>query len=333
MKRKNILLSPTFAILLLFIFSCNRSPQFNFENVKIEKKFDALFDIVKTNSINSDKVNWQQLKYDVYSQAQNYQCQEDTYPLVRYVLRSLKDNHSFFLKCSITDIPNVMNRGKPPIYPTGTQLSKDLFYLEIPGFLGDSLQTIEYVKKAWEVIESFAIDQPMNWIIDLSENSGGNMWPMYASVGPILGNGTHGYFRDNKHKTFPWIYKSGNTFEGDSQTFQITGMTPPIIESKKVVILISDYTGSSGEAIATAFHARENTIFVGSKTSGLVTGNQVFILPDSTLIALASSQYMDGNKKIIEGPIIPDIPFSLAEIKKTEPTGYIKLFENWFLNE
>ena len=42
------------------------------------------------------------------------------------------------------------------------------------------------------------MDHPYNigWIVDLRGNGGGNMWPMLAGIGPILGEGIAGYFID-----------------------------------------------------------------------------------------------------------------------------------------
>ncbi len=34
-----------------------------------------------------------------------------------------------------------------------------------------------------------------NWIIDLRGNTGGNMYPMYLGLSPILGEGIGGYFQ------------------------------------------------------------------------------------------------------------------------------------------
>ena len=42
------------------------------------------------------------------------------------------------------------------------------------------------------------------WIVDLRGNTGGNMWPMLAGFGPVLGEGTAGFFIDPDGVGVPW---------------------------------------------------------------------------------------------------------------------------------
>jgi C-terminal processing protease CtpA/Prc len=43
------------------------------------------------------------------------------------------------------------------------------------------------------------------WIVDLRGNTGGNMWPMLAGVGPILGEGLAGHFIEPNGVEEPWF--------------------------------------------------------------------------------------------------------------------------------
>ena len=38
----------------------------------------------------------------------------------------------------------------------------------------------------------------IGWIVDLRGNSGGNMWPMLAGVGPVLGEGVAGVLQPGR---------------------------------------------------------------------------------------------------------------------------------------
>ncbi len=47
------------------------------------------------------------------------------------------------------------------------------------------------------------------WIVDLRDNPGGNMWPMVAGLGPILGEGVLGFFVDPDSVVDTWTYADG----------------------------------------------------------------------------------------------------------------------------
>ncbi len=71
----------------------------------------------------------------------------------------------------------------------------------------------------------------LGWIVDLRWNSGGNMWPMIAGIGPLLGNGTYGYFIDENESS--WGYQNGasvingNPVVAISSPYKLLNPTPP----------------------------------------------------------------------------------------------------------
>jgi C-terminal processing protease CtpA/Prc len=74
--------------------------------------------------------------------------------------------------------------------------------------------------------------------------------------------------------------------------------------------LVSNQTGSSGEAVVVSFIGNANSILVGTATWGLTTGNGSFSLKDGSQIFLASTVYADRNGRLYHGSIEPDIPVS-----------------------
>ena len=50
----------------------------------------------------------------------------------------------------------------------------------------------------------------VGWIVDLRGNTGGNMWPMVAGVGPVLGNGVAGFFVPPVGASTPWSFPEGS---------------------------------------------------------------------------------------------------------------------------
>jgi C-terminal processing protease CtpA/Prc len=54
----------------------------------------------------------------------------------------------------------------------------------------------------------------VGWIVDLRGNSGGNMWPMVAGIGPILGEGIIGHFVNSRDLWVAWEYRLGAAING-----------------------------------------------------------------------------------------------------------------------
>src|SRR5262249_27262645 len=74
---------------------------------------------------------------------------------------------------------------------------------------------------------------PQGWVVDLRGNIGGDMWPMLAGIGPILGEGGVGAFvgKGDKRK---WVYRDGRALEGEkvemraTAPYQLKQADPPV---------------------------------------------------------------------------------------------------------
>ncbi|WP_444935861.1 S41 family peptidase [Microbulbifer sp. JMSA004] len=62
------------------------------------------------------------------------------------------------------------------------------------------------------------------------------------------------------------------------------------LSKARVIVLISDDTGSAPEMLAQTFLDRENTILIGSETAGLMSTNYTFEFTNGTTIALPIGQ-------------------------------------------
>src|SRR4030095_3210592 len=55
------------------------------------------------------------------------------------------------------------------------------------------------------------------WIVDVRGNGGGNMWPLFAAVGPVVGSGLLGYFVPPAGQDHSWAYSDGRaTIDGST---------------------------------------------------------------------------------------------------------------------
>ncbi len=132
------------------------------------------------------------------------------------------------------------------------------------------------------------------------------MWPMLAGVGPILGEGTCGYFVAPSEKT-SIQYRRGQAFGEQpeeyakvNQPYELTYPQPP------VAVLTSQLTSSSGEFVALAFRQRPQTRSFGEPTSGIPTGNEPKELSDGAWILLTTCLGADRTGQTYASSLIPD---------------------------
>jgi carboxyl-terminal processing protease len=150
------------------------------------------------------------------------------------------------------------------------------------------------------------------------------MWPMIAGFGPLLGES------DNLGQSFTTSGHSVVTYrDGVASEVEDTGSKaayPRVVDgspyemkdSPAVAVLIDNWTGSSGEAVAIALRGRPRTRFFGEHTQGVSTVNEVFKLSDGASMWLTigvdadrtGKQYLNGSDpdEMVTGPDQPVSP-------------------------
>ncbi|WTT98070.1 S41 family peptidase [Streptomyces sp. NBC_00076] len=143
------------------------------------------------------------------------------------------------------------------------------------------------------------------WVVDLRRNGGGNMWPMLAVVGPILGDGEVGMFVDADGKKSVWTIEDGGPrYAGSSAGWG--GGEPVGNADAPVAVLTGGMTASAGEAVVVAFRGRPDTRFFGERTAGVPTGNEAHRLSDGAILNLTEVKDADRSGRTYEAPIPPD---------------------------
>ena len=292
------------ALALGFLVVCIRSA--NPPNEATTYLASAL-DIVKENSINWYRIDWDVLEIEAYDRAREAQTPADTYETIRFVLRKLGDHHSFFMTPDQVARHHRATVGDNPT-PRGELLKGKLGLVILPGFVSmDPEQLSKYAANVQHIISEIDAKNPCGWVVDLRENTGGNMWPMLAGVGPILGEGHAGAFVDPEGEVMWWSYVDGKALLDDTVMVEVDGPAYELQESSPpVAVLTSDYTASSGEAIVVAFRGRSNTRSFGSGTAGVSTANHGYELSDGAMILLTVSAFADRTGQTYGGVITPD---------------------------
>ena len=193
--------------------------------------------------------------------------------------------------------------------PVGRHLAPGIGYLELPAMIGTEEQVRDYAATAQQVIRQLDQAGTHGWVVDLRRNTGGNMWPMLAGAGPLLGEGHIGAFVSTTENT-PWIYRAGQLLLGQyvlaqvDQPYELQRPGPP------VAVLISRLTASSGELTLLAFRARPQTRSFGEPTAGVPTANGAEELRDGAMVCLTIALGADRTGQSYDGPIPPDQPIS-----------------------
>lgn len=258
---------------------------------------DAAITIAKNNSLHRNTLAWDTIEPKVRVLAAGAETSAGVYPAVRYLLAQLGDNHSFLMPPAQTT--QFQTGGAQNPAPTVQSLPERVGYVSIPGYSGGEAGAMRtYATRMHEALAGTLASSSCGWVVDLRQNTGGNMWPMLAGLKPFLGNAGLGTFESPTGSSPPWI------------AGQAVGVEPPAalagLETAWVAVITGPRTASSGEAVAIAFRGRPRTRSFGLPTAGLATANQTFRLPDGAMILLTTAVDADRTGKRYGDKVDPD---------------------------
>ncbi len=293
--------APGLVFLLLVVVGCKQDDNKIIADEASVAYINEVLDLMQQWSINRKTIDWPSFREEVVSKVI---VPSDIDDAIETALAMLNDHHSFAYR-----------NGRYIANPSGTQCSTPTsFYTPVDhiGYLkiatstaSDNSSSIAYQNEISRQ-DNETVDIT-GWIVDLRGNLGGNMWPMLAGVGPILGENIAGYFIDPDDNKYNWEYKDGKSMYQGNTVVEVPEPYSLKIENPKVAVLIDEGTASSGEAIAVAFKGRASTKFFGKPTCGLSTANGTFTLSDGGMLYLTTSVMADRNQNKFGGPIPPDV--------------------------
>ena len=319
----------------------------------------AALDIMQAHSIRRHEIDWESFRSGAMRSMGDAQTTSDTYPALRQTITALGDHHSFLIAPSDASAliarsnvstfvapssgstliassnvstlmapSNVSAQGLP--FGTGiTAIDAQLLppgigYIYIPGTDDQGSDATAFADALQEAVENLDSSDPCGWVVDLRQNVGGNMWPMIAGIGPVLGEGDLGSFVDPDSVRSIWYYADGAAgmrFPSGQKSVAAavsdTAYKLAAVEPPPVAVLYGPYTASSGEALAIAFRGRSLSRSFGEPTSGLSTANATYPLSDGALLVLTVATDVDRTGQIYGGELQPDQPVSWTTIEPT----------------
>jgi len=177
---------------------------------------DAALGIMERNSINRPRIDWPALRARARARISGAQRPANTYAAIRLALAELGDHHSHFLEPRASAERASGGAAWPD--SSARLVDERCGYVRIPGYAGGEPEAMRaFARQMQDAIRRLDGPSTCGWIVDLRGNTGGNMWPMLAGVGPVLGEGVAGSFvAPGGGNPVHWAYRRGAMTLGDS---------------------------------------------------------------------------------------------------------------------
>jgi carboxyl-terminal processing protease len=331
-------------IFLLFTVSVFGQPT----DEKLKSLLDSVISNSKQTSLYSKTVDWAILEKQIYSKAENAKNIAELKPAFEVLLNGLRDHHGRIINAkdystiaSFTDFKNTRNADKRERTDEIWKIVNDkdlkfeykllkgkIGYLKIVG-IAPNVDIPKESEKIRNAVIELANQKVDKWIIDLRYNAGGNIHPMMAGIGPLIGDGIAGNVVNlANEKLFDWEIKKGNFIYAQAQPVNFPNQ-PQFKKRPKIAVLTSRWTVSSGEIVAVSLKGVPNTKFFGEATGGYTTNTGWNIINNEVIVVIATGILSDRNSKIYEQNIEPDVEIAFEVEKETTKDKGIIAAAKW----
>jgi C-terminal processing protease CtpA/Prc len=268
---------------------------------------DSATRLMELHSVKRAEVDWPNLRAAARAIVDTSSTADTAvaYAAVRAALRTLGDHHSFLMSPAEVRRMSASDSGSAPSNPPPDVrlLEGGVGYVRIPAYLGlDSILIGRYAVDFQDRLRPLMQSASCGWVVDLRGNIGGNMWPMLAGIGPVLGEGTAGSFVSSDTAE-DWGYTGGTAWEGPTIHVRVAHPLRPASSLPAVAVLTDSMTASSGEAVAISFRGRSQTRSFGGLTYG----------PDGSMLFLTTVVEADRTGQKYGGPLTPDSLVAAAD--------------------
>lgn len=266
-------------------------------------------ELMRANSIVGSQVNWGALQAKATAIADRRGNEIDLDRAFSYVASALEDGHTAYFSRTQAESFNATVAERFTSSITSEVVEVDGVQLvSVNGFLSmDSDLTNVAAGKLRRQVEKAIEATTCGVIVDLTENSGGNMYPMLSGLLPLLPDGVLLQYESAGGARTEVSSNAGAIDFGNQQIV-------PSVQSKHVLaaksaptaIVLGPSTGSAGEMVAIAFKSRSDVRFFGQPTAGALTGNTPYKLKNGGMLALATKWTLDSHGRKYVESLVPD---------------------------
>jgi len=253
----------------------------------------SALDTLQAVTLDAGSLPWSTIRDSAFMLAAGARTTRDTYGAIAWALRHA-NKHSF------------LQANRPGV--VGELVDGRYGYVHVPSRSGDGIGLADSLQSA---VAGLASGGACGWIVDLRGNGGGNMWPMLAGIGPLLGDSLVGSFGVGRAAD-RWFYNRGlsGILHANGVLDTVTRITVTAVELPRrdapVAVLIDGGTGSAGEDIAIALRGRLNVRTFGSPSAGYTTINRGLRLPDGANMVVTTGYNADRRGVLYTEQIQPD---------------------------
>jgi hypothetical protein len=327
---------------------------------------DNALDAMRQHALHGQSVDWTAVRTEAFKRAGGAFNPIDTYPAIYWALVQLGDpgahlrlppglypdqiallqqaerdavNNAPAAAREQTSIPTPFTSRRLPEGHIVTVQGRNFGYVVLPRCSAkDNDGLLLYAADVRRILTELTAQSPKGWIVDLRGNTGGNMWPMLAGIGPILGDGSVGSFVANDGNV-NWFYQDGKTGTRNPaglETVSLTLQEEPVLQSPSVApvaVLVDSSTASSAEAITIAFHGRPASRSFGSRTAGKSTAVQPFKLDDGAELYLTTAIDADRSGKAYPDGFSPDqvVSFNGGSMPQESNDQVLQAAQTWLV--
>ena len=271
--------------------------------IDLSDYFEQALALLKALHINSASADWPAIETRARTSVAAAAGLDEVHGAIRGVIADLGEPHTFLRPRS----PISGGEAPEPAIPEHELTDARFGVVRLPGFLGTPDQAARYTASLREGLTGMdAANRVCGWIVDLRENTGGNMWPMLNGLDPLLGSGPFGAFRTPSGQTAQWVRGE----EAITATAAGASDRPPFFSLRAgdapVAVLLGPATASSGEMTAIALAQRARARSFGAPTAGFSTANSMLPLSDGSLLVITTAYARDRTGYEYRGPIAPD---------------------------
>jgi hypothetical protein len=358
------------AVLLVCLVATGQEARAPAETSSVAEAYlNQVLDLMQAHALHTNEIDWQAVRRETLNRAAGAQTTADTYPAIFYAITQLKERHSFLripdalsdadkkrAQASMSTIlgpyKNQASTRPSSVFGDRSAPSGHLIhagdavfaYVVIPacGSKRSNMQENQgdfqaYADSLHSIAAGLEASHPWGWIVDLRGNGGGNMYPMIAGIGFVLGEGPLGYFVFSNGGEEQWFYRQGSAGEmigGKEATMtQVKDAPLALPDLPPVAVLLDSGTISSGEAVAISFIRRPWTRSFGAHTYGLSTASQGFPLSDGAFLFLCDVIEEDRDHRKYPDGIEPDVVLSEPiQLPSEETDPVIQAARQWLLS-
>jgi carboxyl-terminal processing protease len=327
---------------------------------------DNALDTMRQHALHGQSVDWTAVRTEAFKRAGGAFNPIDTYPAIYWALVQLGDpgahlrlppglypdqiallqqaerdavNNAPAAAREQTSIPTPFTSRRLPEGHIVTVQGRNFGYVVLPRCSAkDNDGQLLYAADVRRILTDLTAQSPKGWIVDLRGNTGGNMWPMLAGIGPILGDGSVGSFVANDGNV-SWFYQDGKTGTRNPaglETVSLTLQEEPVLQSPSVApvaVLVDSSTASSAEAITIAFHGRPASRSFGSRTAGKSTAVQPFKLDDGAELYVTTAIDADRSGKAYPDGFTPDqvVSFNGGSMPQESNDQVLQSAQTWLV--